>query len=46
MSWLFDTCTMIELSEDIVSQGVSFSCGNPDLDEFFLKDAPLYRKQH
>lgn len=45
MSWLFDNCTMIELSEKVISQGVSFSCGNSDLDDFFLKDAPLYRKQ-
>lgn len=45
MSWLFDNCTMTELSEDIISQEVSFSCGNADLDEFFIKDAPLYRKQ-
>lgn len=45
MSWLFDNCTMIELSEDVISQGVSFTCGNPDLDDFFLKDAPLYRQQ-
>lgn len=45
MSWLFNHCTMIELSENIVSRGVSFSCGNLDLDEFFLRDAPLYRKQ-
>ena len=28
MSWLFDNCTMIELSEKVISQGVSFSCGN------------------
>lgn len=45
MSWLFNHCTMTELSEDLISQGVSFSCGNSDLDDFFLRDAPLYRKQ-
>lgn len=45
MSWLFNHCTMIELSENIISRGVSFSCGNLDLNEFFLRDAPLYRKQ-
>lgn len=45
MSWLVDNCTLAELSKEVIAQGVAFSCGNADLDEFFLKDAPLYRAQ-
>ena len=36
---------MSELSKEVISEGVTFSCNNSDLDEFFLQDAPLYRSQ-
>lgn len=45
MNWLIGNCTLAELSQEVISQGVSFSCDNTDLDDFFLKDAPLYRAQ-
>lgn len=45
MSWLIDNCTVEELTREAISESIPFSCGNFDLDEFFLKDAPLYRAQ-
>lgn len=42
MSFLFEKCAFHVLTRDIVSSCKPFSCGNADLDEFFLRDATLY----
>lgn len=45
MSWLLDNCTITELTKEVASASAPFSCNNTDLDDFFFKDAPLYRAQ-
>lgn len=45
MGWLVDNCTIAELTKETIQESEDFTCDNPDLDEFFLKDAPLYRLQ-
>lgn len=39
---LEEDCVMVKLNHDILSHCQKFECGNPDLDEFFNKDAILY----
>lgn len=45
MGFLFDKCTFSVLNENTISQCISFSCGHPDLDDFFHNDAPQYSTQ-
>lgn len=47
MTWqeLFEKCTMTELTDSVLANCDSFSCGDADLDEFFAKDSMLYRKK-
>ena len=42
MSFLLERCDFKELTSDILSENQSFSCGNADLDDFFLNDATRY----
>lgn len=42
MGFLINDCSLHLLTQDIISKCKPFSCGNADLDEFFLKDSPLY----
>lgn len=39
---LYDECVMMPLNAEVRSNCMPFSCGNDDLDEFFLQDADLY----
>lgn len=41
MGFLTDSCSFHLLTREIISTCKPFSCGNPDLDEFFMKDSPL-----
>lgn len=38
-------CIFLPLTSDTIASCKPFSCGNNDLDEFFLKDAPFYSQQ-
>ena len=42
MSFLIEQCTLFELTEDVLVTCQPFSCGNADLDDFFLNDATRY----
>ena len=42
MSFLIEHCTFFELTEDVLATCQPFSCGNADLDDFFLNDATRY----
>lgn len=42
MGFLLAECSFHLLTRDILSACKPFSCGNADLDEFFMKDALLY----
>ena len=42
MSFLIEQCTFFELTEDVLATCQPFSCGNADLDDFFLNDATRY----
>lgn len=42
MGFLLDNCSFHLLTREILATCKSFRCGNPDLDEFFMKDALLY----
>ena len=42
---LYDNCTMMQLSEKVFANCGSFSCGNADLDDFFLNDAKKYAEE-
>ena len=45
MGFLADKCTFRLLTRDLVSTCKPFSCGYDDLDEYFLKDSPLWADQ-
>lgn len=47
MTWeeLIEKCTMTELTQSVLKHCNPFSCDNADLDEFFAKDALLYRQK-
>ena len=45
MAFLLDKCIFVPLSEEILAKSHSFTCGNEDLDKFFLRDALLYKQQ-
>ena len=42
---LFDNCTMMQLSGEVFANCDAFSCGNADLDDFFLNDAKKYAEE-
>ena len=42
MPFLIEQCTFFELTEDVLATCQPFSCGNADLDDFFLNDATRY----
>ncbi len=42
---LYDECVMMPLNADARQNCMPFSCGNDDLDEFFLQDADLYAEE-
>ena len=39
---IFDNCTMVQLSDDVYKHCENFSCGDVDLDDFFINDAQKY----
>ena len=39
---IFDNCTMVQLSDDVYKHCEDFSCGDVDLDDFFINDAQKY----
>ncbi len=41
--FISSNCILKEFSASLVKESSGFSCGDPDLDEFFLKDAETYR---
>lgn len=45
MSYLRDNCRLVKLTEKTRSFCSNFSCGNEDLDDFFLNDALKYKKE-
>ena len=45
MAFLLDKCIFVPLNEEILAKSHSFTCGNEDLDKFFLRDALLYKQQ-
>jgi len=45
MGFLQDNCSVFSLTEERLKQGRPFSCGNKDLDDFFLNDAAKYELQ-
>lgn len=44
MGFLLNNCSFHLLTHDILATCKPFKCGNPDLDEFFMKDALLYAR--
>lgn len=45
MSYLRDNCQLLSLSETVLDNCHEFSCGNADLDDFFLNDSLKYNKE-
>ena len=45
MGFLADNCTFRLLTRDLIETCKAFSCGYDDLDEYFLKDSPLWAEQ-
>jgi len=45
MGFLLDNCSVFSLTEERLKQGRPFSCGDKDLDDFFLHDAEKYEHQ-
>lgn len=45
MDFLREFCTISPLNRDIISQCQPFSCGDKDLDDFFINDADNYNLQ-
>lgn len=45
MSYLRDNCQLLSLSKKILDDCSEFSCGNADLDDFFLNDSLKYKKE-
>ena len=39
---LFDDCVMMQLSDEVFANCEAFTCGNADLDDFFMHDAKQY----
>ena len=45
MGFLADKCTFRLLTRELIATCKPFSCGYEDLDEYFLKDSPLWADQ-
>lgn len=45
MGFLADKCTFRLLTRELIFTCKPFSCGDDDLDEYFLKDSPLWAEQ-
>ena len=45
MGFLVDKCTFRLLTRELIDACKPFSCGYDDLDEYFLKDSPLWADQ-
>ena len=45
MGFLADKCTFRQLTRELIATCKPFSCGYDDLDEYFLKDSPLWADQ-
>lgn len=45
MGFLADKCTFRLLTRELITTCKLFSCGYDDLDEYFLKDSPLWADQ-
>ncbi len=45
MGYLSDNCIFASLTEELIAQSVSFTCGNDDLDEFFRHDFIGYARE-
>ena len=45
MGFLADNCTFRLLTRELIATCKPFSCGYDDLDEYFLKDSPLWADQ-
>ena len=39
---LYDNCVMMQLSDEVLANCEAFTCGNADLDDFFMNDAKRY----
>ena len=39
---LYDNSVMMQLSDEVFANCETFSCGNADLDDFFINDAKRY----
>lgn len=42
---LYDNCVMMQLSDKVFANCDSFTCGNADLDDFFINDAKRYANE-
>jgi len=45
MGFLEDNCTVFSYTNEMLNQSRPFSCGDKDLDDFFLHDAIKYERQ-
>lgn len=45
MGFLEDNCTLMVLDRDVLSKSKAFSCGNDDLDDFFMHESIDYAMQ-
>lgn len=44
MGFLLDNCSFHVLTRETLTACKPFTCGNPDMDDFFMNSAPLYAK--
>ena len=42
---LYDDCVMVQLSDEVFANCEQFTCGNADLDDFFVNDAQKYAEE-
>ena len=42
---LYDDCVMVQLSDGVFANCEQFTCGNADLDDFFVNDAQKYAEE-
>lgn len=45
MGFLEEKCYLSVLDDEVLSSVTSFTCGNPDLDDFFLHESSAYNRQ-
>ena len=43
--FLYDDCVMLAYNKEVRENCLPFSCGEDDLDDFFLNDADLYAEE-